>query len=270
MITVSQFIAIALFAVLGILIPCLLPVLIQKKYIKIKMAPLFVGAGIFIFFVLLLESLMHFYFLKTNTYTKSVLENPWIYAIYASLAAAFFEETGRLIAFKFILKKYRTAADGIAYGLGHGGIEFLLIGGIGAINILVMAVLINHNGFDVLLNAKNIPVNQIKEIKNSVLDVDFTNVLLGLFERSMALIMQVGMTMMVFYAVVTRKYKFYFFAVLFHLSADFCAALAQKGIISPVWIVELIIIPFAIAGIVIARNLYRKLKVMEKVDKNLF
>ena len=264
MITTSQYTAMIMFAIFGIAIPILLPIIIHKKYFKIKLSPFFTGAGIFILFVIILEKLMHLYFLKTNAYTKSLLENPWIYAVYGCMAAALFEETGRLLALKFILKKYRSPADGIAYGLGHGGIEFLLIGGIGAVNILIMAVLINHGGFEVLLNAKNVPATQIKEIKDSILGVDFTNVIMGLFERCMAVMMQIGMTMLVFYGVVTVKYKYYFFAVLFHASADFCAALAQKGVISPMWIVEIIIIPFAIAGVLIARYLFKKLKKMEE------
>ena len=260
MITTAQFIAMLLFTVLGTVIPALLPVFIHKKYIKIKLAPFFAGAGVFIVFVLVLEKLMHFYFFKTNDYTKSVLENPWIYAVYGCMAAALFEETGRLIAFKFILKKFRSPADGIAYGLGHGGIEFLLIGGLSAVNFLIMGVMINHGGFEAMFIGKNVTVARIKEIKDSILGVDFASLSMGLVERCMALMMQVGMTMMVFYAVVTGKYKYYFAAILFHASCDFFAALAQKGIISPVWIVEIIIIPFAIAGVLIARNLYKKLK----------
>ncbi len=263
MVTFSQYSALITFAVLGIVIPCLLPVVIHKKYVNIKVPPFFTGVGIFFIFVIVLEKLMHLYFLKTNTYTKSLLENPWIYAVYGSMAAALFEETGRLIAFKYILKKYRSPADGIAYGLGHGGIEFLLIGGFGAVNALVMAVLINHGGFDEMLNVKNVPAAQIKEIKDSILSVDFTNVIVGLFERSMALILQVGMSMMVFYGVVTGKYKYYFFAALFHAMVDFSAALAQKGIISPTWIVEIILIPFAVCGLWIARDLFIKLKKLE-------
>jgi uncharacterized membrane protein YhfC len=225
-----------------------------------KLAPILVGAAVFFVFVNVLEGLMHLYFFKGNTYTKSLLENPWIYAVYGSLAAGLFEETGRLIAFKLFLKKHRSPSDGIAYGLGHGGIEFLLIGGLGAVSSLVMAIMLNNGNLESALTLKHVSEEQITTIKNSILNIDFTNVALGLFERSMALLLQVGMSMMVFYGVVTKKYRFYFFAISFHVAVDFSAALAQKGIISPIWIVELIIIPFAIVAILIAINLYKKMK----------
>jgi uncharacterized membrane protein YhfC len=126
--------------------------------------------------------------------------------------------------------------------------------------------MINNGSFETLLASKHIPVEKINDIKNSIANVNFSNVAIGIYERSMALILQVGMSMMVFYGVVTRKYKYYLFAVLFHIAADFSAALAQKGVISPAWIVEIILIPFAIAAWLIARNLFIKLKALQPTE----
>lgn len=260
MINNTQLAAIILFLVLGIGIPCLLPILIHKRYLRLKALPVFIGAGAFILFAMVLESLLHLYVLKVNSTTIKLLENPWLYALYGCLAAALFEETGRLLAFKILLKKYRSPSDGIAYGLGHGGIEFILIGGLGAINILIMAIMINRNTFDNLFIGKPIEPDKVIEIKNSILDLGFTNVLLGLFERCMAVLLQLGMSMIVFYGIVTKKIQYYFFAMLLHITADFPAALSQKGVVSPKWIVELILIPFAIGALYIAIKLFKKLK----------
>lgn len=260
MIDNTQFVAIILFLVLGIGIPCLLPILIHKKYIRIKALPVFIGAGAFILFAMVLESLLHLYVLKINSTTIKLLENPWLYACYGCLAAALFEETGRFLAFKFLLKKYRSPADSIAYGLGHGSIEFLLIAGLGSINLLIMAIMINKGTFDNLFIGKPVEPDKIIEIKNSILDLGFSNVSLGLFERCMAVLLQLGMSMIVFYGIVTKKIQYYFFAMLFHIAADFPAALSQKGVISPKWIVELILIPFAIGALYITIRLFKKLK----------
>lgn len=54
--------------------------------------------------------------------------SPVLYALFLGLTAGLFEETGRFIVFRFFIKQ-RTQAVGIAFGLGHGGIEaFLLVG----------------------------------------------------------------------------------------------------------------------------------------------
>ena len=58
------------------------------------------------------------------------LENPYVFAIYGGLTAGIFEELGRFVAFFFLLKKYLDYKDGFAYGIGHGGIESILVGGI--------------------------------------------------------------------------------------------------------------------------------------------
>jgi uncharacterized membrane protein YhfC len=74
MIGETQYIALITFVVLGTLIPCLLPVLIHKKFMRLKALPLFTGAGVFILFVIILEALMHVYVLKINTSTMALLE----------------------------------------------------------------------------------------------------------------------------------------------------------------------------------------------------
>ena len=46
-----------------------------------------------------------------------------------AVSAGVFEETARFVAMRFFLKK-KTLQNGIVFGLGHGGIEALLIVGI--------------------------------------------------------------------------------------------------------------------------------------------
>lgn len=263
MVTNSQLVALIAFATLGIALPIIFSILIHKKYTKLRVLPILVGAGVFFLFVNILESLMHLYVLKVNTYTMSLLENPWLYGVYGCLAAALFEETGRLIAYKLFLKKYRSASDGIAYGLGHGGFEFLLIAGLGAISTLYMATMINHGTFDSIFVGKSVTAEQINSLKNSVLETNFINVLLGLVERCLALMMQLGMSMLVFYSVVSGKWKYYLFALLFHFVADFPAALFQKKVITSIWIVELSIVPYAIVGLWITQFLYKKMSLSQ-------
>ena len=65
--------------------------------------------------------------------------NPWLYGLFMGGTAAIAEEFGRYIAVRFLLKKNRRYADGIAYGLGHGGIEAMLLIGVNNIaNLIVL------------------------------------------------------------------------------------------------------------------------------------
>ena len=49
--------------------------------------------------------------------------------LYGGLMAGVFEETGRYVSFKWFLKKETRIQDGLSYGIGHGGIEAMLIVG---------------------------------------------------------------------------------------------------------------------------------------------
>src|SRR5699024_180091 len=85
-----------------------------------------------------------------DIFTTNWLQNPLVYAIYESLAAGVFEEIGRFIGFRYLLKKFRSWKDGIAYCIGHGGIESMLDLIMIASSNIVLTFLINFSVFDFL------------------------------------------------------------------------------------------------------------------------
>ena len=56
--------------------------------------------------------------------------------------AALFEETGRYIAMRFLVKPM-DFPNAFMYGAGHGGVEAMLLCGVASINNIVSAVMIN-------------------------------------------------------------------------------------------------------------------------------
>ena len=65
----------------------------------------------------------------------------------ASFTAGLFEETGRLVVMLLLLKAFHRLADGLAFGLGHGGLEAMLLVGLTYVSNLVLAVLMNTGGW---------------------------------------------------------------------------------------------------------------------------
>ena len=54
---------------------------------------------------MLLEQLMHsLVLLKMGPVSKALSENLWLYALYGGLAAGLFEETGRYLTMRFLMK----------------------------------------------------------------------------------------------------------------------------------------------------------------------
>lgn len=62
---------------------------------------------------------------------------------YAALAAGLFEETGRLVAMKFFMKKNLDKGNALMYGVGHGGVEAILLVGLTYVNNIVISIMIN-------------------------------------------------------------------------------------------------------------------------------
>jgi uncharacterized membrane protein YhfC len=51
-----------------------------------------------------------------------------------SLTAGVFEETARYIAYRFLLKEHNME-NGLIYGVGHGGIESIMLVGVNVVTI---------------------------------------------------------------------------------------------------------------------------------------
>lgn len=64
-----------------------------------------------------------------------------------------FEETGRLIAMKFWMKKWLDFPNALMYGIGHGGVEAILLGGLSGISNLVSMLMINSGAMQNTLAA---------------------------------------------------------------------------------------------------------------------
>jgi len=239
--------------ILSIGVPIATTVYCYKKY-KISFLNILVGAGIFILFAMVLERSMHIYFLKTNFNSSIILNsNPWIFAIYGAFAAGIFEETGRFLGFKFLLKGRTQKKDGIAYGIGHGGIEAILIGGLSVIQSLYFSFLINSGGISNALGSK-LSKTLMDQISNSLINTAPYMFLVSGFERLFAFSIQIGLSLVVLYGVKSKKYKYLFYAILIHAFIDFPAALFQKGIISDVWIIEGICAIVAVGSYVFVKN----------------
>lgn len=223
---------IAISAIISIILPIVTAIYFYKKY-KISFKNVAVGALIFFVFVIILEALMHRYILITNTTTSIFFSNPWLYAIYGAFAAGIFEETGRFVGYRFLLKGRTERKDALAYGIGHGGLEAILLGGITSIQNLVFAIMINNGTLDAKL-----PEVNAQQIHNSLISTSSYLFLLGGFERASAFAIQLLLSLVVLYGIKERKYIYLLYAILIHAAIDFPAALFQKGVITNMWTLE--------------------------------
>lgn len=256
----TSIIFIAVSAILCFLTPIILLIAVKIKT-KAKLIPTLIGSGIFIVFALILEQICHALFIIIDSpLSQFVNHNVWIYALYGGLAAGIFEETGRFVAFKFLLKKHNKKITSIMYGIGHGGIEMIIIGGLSMFNALVTSIMLNSKGIEGILAM--VP-ESAKETTKAGLESLLTNqrylYLVSYEERLAAIVLQIALSVLVFVAVKNAKKKFLFpLAIFLHALIDMIAALAQKGIISSILVLEVIVAVFAIAVAIFAYKVYKK------------
>ena len=260
MVPVSSLILMAVNALLGFAVPVCLSIYLVRKH-HAKPSTILIGAGTFILFALVLESIMHQLVLK-GPHGAAILDNTLRYALYGGLAAGVFEETGRFLSMKFLLKKEpSTPLPGVAYGIGHGGVEMLILFGITMINNLAISALINTGQTDVLFT--KVPeetAGQLQAQLDQLQALGAGTLLIGLWERCSALILHLGLSMLVWVAVRKGGRWLWLFpaAIALHALVDAGAVMLQKsaGMVP----LELIITAEAIAVATIGYMVAKKLR----------
>ncbi|GHU23873.1 putative membrane protein YhfC [Spirochaetia bacterium] len=237
-ISIFSIIFMSLSAILSIGTPVVLFIVCHKKY-KAPALPMIIGAVAFIIFALVLEQFIHSIVLNKF----QLREKPLVYILYGIFMAGIFEETARFISFKILKRKYNGIGTGLSYGIGHGGIEAILLAGIAMIYSIIYSIMINSGKIDIITgNLQGDKLDQINiQINTLVTTAPYLFLISGI-ERLCAITIQIALSIIVYHAVFTR-HKVWFFplAILLHAIIDTPAAAMQVGVINNVVIVEGII-----------------------------
>lgn len=207
--------------------------------------PLLVGGLTFFLAVQVLEALFHGLCLQFITPVADFLKaHPIVYAFYGALAAGVFEETGRWVAFRYPLRRYSARETAISYGLGHGGMECLLV--LAVTYILYLAVILTGSPM----------MAQLGPILEGITPF---YCLMAVWERIMAMIFHVSASVWVFTAVHDpARRHFYPLAILFHALLDLPAVFYQIANLN-LLTVEALITVFVLAFAFFTRRLYARL-----------
>ena len=225
-----------------------------RKQYKINFAVLGLGAVAFFASSQVLEKIVHLLVLhpqKDGT-VPLMTANPLLYVIYGICMAALFEETARLIFFKWLEKK-RTLedSDALAYGLGHGGLELLYLGMGSLISLLILFSLLESSNPDL---ANLLPKNTLETVQSLS---GWQVYLLGV-ERVLALVMQIGLSFWVYQAVRQKKWIYLVAAYGLHALFDLAPSLSQVGWLSNPLLVEGLLAVEVIIFIYFTKSIFYK------------
>ena len=225
----------------------------RKKY-KINFAVLGLGAVAFFASSQVLEKIVHLLVLhpqKDGT-VPLMTGNPLLYVIYGICMAALFEETARLIFFKWLEKKrILEDSDALAYGLGHGGLELIYIGIASLLNLFILFSAVESQNPAIM---QLLPESTLATINNLAA---WQIYLLGL-ERILALLLQVGLTFWVYQAVRQKKWIYLVAAYGLHALFDLAPSLSQVGWLSNPLLVEGLLAAEVIIFIYFTKTIFYK------------
>lgn len=201
---------------------------------KARLGSVAIGAMTFIVAVQLVERLVH---QLLAAVIGPLLSNLLFYGIYAALMAAVFEETARFLAFKFLMKNNVNEENAFAYGVGHGGMEAIMVTGAVMINDISISLAINQGSMNELFET-------LDETAKSNLSALWTEspflFLTGGIERIAAVAIQIALSLLVYKMFETGKKDFFILALVCHFAVDFLTVMVSAY--CPVWAVEIIIL----------------------------
>lgn len=239
--------AMALSALIAIAVPAALYVIFRKK--GAKHLPFWIGCATFVLFALVLEQIAYYFLMKTALWT-TITNNILFYGLVGGFMAGLFEETGRYVAFKTVLRKKRgNDRNALMYGAGHGGIEAV---------ILLSVSMVMNIVYSLQFNAGVVPAFGGLEAAQQLIDLPSWMFLVGAVERIAAVAIHVSLSVLVWFAAKNgKRFWLYPLAILLHLFVNAVAVvLVGSGV--NVWIIEGAVYVIAAAFVFLAVAVWKK------------
>ena len=259
--------------ILMIAIPVCFFICWRRKHKKqTKISWLIAGAVGFLVSARVLELGVHYFcIIADNPVSRFINGNTVAFVLYGITMAGVFEECGRHIVLKYIMKKNRTRENAVLYGIGHGGIEVLAILLPTMITYLAIAVLFSRGETENALQTLNITEETAAAALPSVQAAaafDYGMMAMNVIERLFALLLHIGLTVIVYYGVVNARTAYLPLAILLHMLMDTFPALYQRGLV-PLWAVEVWAAVWTAIVVFIAVKLYGKMKLSSQAEQIL-
>lgn len=197
-----------------------------------------------------------------------------LYCVIMAFTAALFEAAGRYAAAR-LMKKDLTFERGIAAGMGHGGIEAILILGLTYISYLIFAVMINSGSFDVLMAmtaSDGTDSSTLLTVKDTLITTNSVYFFLSGYERLLAMIGHIAFSLIIFYFVYRKKDVLGItICVILHFILDFVSSfsmvLSTKYMLAE-WLsyamIYIFLTVFAVVSIIVIFKIKKKWGAAEK------
>lgn len=184
--------------------------------------------------------------------------HPWIYSLSLAFTAGLFEVVGRYAAAR-CLKKNLTYRRALAAGLGHGGIEAMIITGLAYVSNLVFLVMLQTGSLDAQI-AQAADPTALLTARDTIMNTSWILFFMAGFERLLAMTCHAAMSMLVCYGVRRGKAAPTIFALAMHVGMDSVAGISLmigKGLTlaQAYTMIYILLMAFAVLAILILKNI---------------
>jgi len=200
-----------------------------------------------------------------NNGTLPVPSDKWVpvvNGVIGGLLAGICEETARWVGFKVLRKKADRYGSALALGVGHGGMESILLAVMGT-GATLFTVLFYNPGAQI---ANGVSTSQVQNMLYQIelfWTTPWYNGLLPGVERIIALSTQIFLSTLVWKAVVDRSFLWFLLAVLYHAVVDAVAVfLSQIG--WSYWAIEGVLSIFLVLNIFLIYRFWKDESELEK------
>lgn len=256
--SVLSMIFLGISAAAAAVIPFILLIIFKKKGAEV--VPFFIGFAVFVLFALVIEGAINYLVLNVIPAGKALSQNTLFIAIYGGLMAGLFEETGRYIAFKTVLKK-RLGNDmnALSYGAGHGGIEAIMTLSVTYLAYIVIALMMRSDTLVRLIPEE--AMSQLAPVMEQLAAMPAVTILAGLVERCIAITLHICLSVMVWFAAKRKKsFLLYPAAILCHAFLDAVLVILSRTTNLSTFVLEGILALLVIVMVFITIIIWKKQK----------
>ncbi len=225
-------------------LPVVLTIYFYRKY-NISIIAVLTGALVFFVVQIVLRISILLPILQGMEWYAQIADSLWMISLILGFSAALFEEPGRLLVYKTLLKKRLNRGNAAAYGIGHGGIEAIFIVGLTNVNNIAYSLMINTGAYEKTI-APLLSAEQAQQIRDALVSTPSLHFLVGGIERIFAMTAHIAFSLLVFYAVKKKNYLYFAAAIVLHtLMNVFAVLLAAISI----WLAEGLLLVFAAVAV---------------------
>lgn len=231
MVSAATIVAMGFTLIVCLFLPVALPTFLCVSK-KIHWKPVPTGLSVFSATQVLFRMPLLSLFGSTSLYER-LAQSPWLLGILLVLSSALLENWGRYAGMRLFARDCISYRDGLAYGLGHGGVEALVLMGMTSLNNLYIALAVNNGKFAEMTAAAD--PEQAQAVLDVLTETPSVEFFMAGAERLMVVIIQIALSLLVFVALQSGRRRWVWYAVCAQCVVNYPIYLMQNG---SMWVAE--------------------------------